>query len=108
MGIKYQTVSLLTTVPLSLMSCIATESLLRLFFNEFSTTISTELCENMPVVQCESLWFVDMNLSSRAKTHQFYNSEILKRRFSEFRLQKTNCSHQQTFQTRNLMETIHG
>ena len=61
------------------------------------------------VVQWESLWFVDMDLPSRAETHKFDNSEILKRLFSELLLvlQKTNCSQQQIFQTRNLMETIH-
>ena len=46
MGIKYLIVSLLANVPLFLMSCIATESLLRLFLNEFLTTISTESCES--------------------------------------------------------------
>ena len=108
MGIEYQTVSVLTTVPLFLMSCIATELLLRLFSMNFRQRYPQSPVKALLVVQCKSLRFVDMDLPSRAKSHQFYNSEILKRRFSELRLQKANCSHQQTFQTRNLMETIHS
>ena len=69
MGIKYYTVSLLTTVPLFLMSCIATESLLRLISMNFRQRYPQSPVKALLVVQCESLWFVDMDLPFRAKTH---------------------------------------
>ena len=78
MGIEYQTVSVLTTVPLFLMSCIATESLLRLFSINFRQRYPQSPLKALLVVQCKSLWFVDMDLPSGAKSQQFYNSEILK------------------------------
>ena len=53
-------------------------------------------------------WIKNIDLSEiAAETRQFYNSEILKRRFSDLSLQKTNCSQQQVFQTGNLKESIH-
>ena len=69
MGIKYLTVSLLTTATLFLMSCIETESLLRLFSMNFRQRYPQSPVKALLAVQCESLWFVDMDLPSKAEIY---------------------------------------